>query len=285
MSKILTSIHGKQLGLDSKGRVIAPKGLLSGDDGNQISLDSPVRVSFTDDFIGDVIADQCNFVEGSDSATSDAAILAGGIGGVVRFTTGDVTGVTAGNVLSNVEQLNYALQWQASNGDLVFQARLKLSSITTSFAFLGFTDLASSAELPIEGSGTADGITTNASDAVGFLFDVRMTNKKWWLVGVAADVDATAQNSAIAPVADKYQTFRIEVSAQPVGGVVPTNASAKFFINGVPVGTVMSNALVSATDLTPTVAISKAFADTTSITADLDYIHVAMDRGLDGTSI
>ena len=281
MSRILTSLHGKLLGLDAKGRLICPKGVIAGEDGNQISERSPTRVSFFDDFLGDVIADQCNFVEGSDSATSDAAILAGGIGGVVRFTTGDVTGVTAGNVASNAEQLNYALQWQASNGDLVFQARVKLSSITTSFAFLGFTDLAT-AELPIEGSGTADGITTNATDACGFLFDVRMTNKKWWLVGVAADTDATAQNSGVAPVADKYQTFRVELSVPPGGA---TNATAKFYINGVQVGTAMSNALVSATDLTPTVVISKAFADTTSITADLDYIHVAMDRGLDGTSV
>lgn len=280
MSRILTSLHGRQAGIDAKGRLVCPKGFIAGEDGNQISIGSPSRVVFFDDFLGDVITDQCNFVEGSDSATSDAAILAGGIGGVVRFTTGDVTGVTAANVLANVEQLTYALQWQASNGDLVFQARLKLSSITTSFAFLGFTDLVT-AELPIEGSGTADGITTNATDACGFLFDVRMATKKWWLVGVANDVDATAQNSAIAPTANQYQTFRIELSVPPGGA---TNATAKFFINGTQVGTAMNNALVSATDLTPTVAVSKAFADTTSITADLDYVHVAMDRGLDGTA-
>lgn len=281
MSKILTSLHGKMLGLDYKGRLIAPKGVLHGDDGNQVSINGPTRVSWNEDFIGaTTLPATVAFVEGSDGATSTAALLVGGIGGVCRFTTGDVTGVTAGNVLSNVEQLVQSLCWQASNGDLIFQARLKLSSITTSFAFLGFTDLIT-AELPIEGSGTADGITTNATDAVGFLFDVRMTTKKWWLVGVANDVDATAQNSGVAPVADKYQTFRVELSVPPGGA---TNATAKFFINGLQVGTAMSNALVSATDLTPTVAISKAFADTTSITADLDYIHVAMDRGLDGTA-
>jgi len=268
MSHILTSIHGRKGGFDKDGDLISGRSFRAGYNGKQRVFGSPAVVEFWDDFLGDVVADQWNALEGSDSATSDAAILAGGIGGVLRFTTGDVTGVTAANVLANVEEYVQALQWQASNGGLTFECRIALSSITTSFCFVGFTDLAASAELPIEGSGTADGLTTNASDAVGFLFDVRMTTKDWWLTGVAANTDATAVDSGVAPVAAAYNTLRVEVDA---------SGDASFFIDGVNVGYVAS-AVTAATDLTPVIAVSKAYADTVSITADLDYVHVAMAR-------
>lgn len=268
MSKILTSLHGKMLGLDNKGRLIAPKGVISGENGNQISERSPSRAVFFDDFLGDVVADQWNLVEGTDGATSDAAILAGGIGGVLRITTGDAgTGLAA-----DLIQMNQALQWQASNGDLVFQTRLKLSAITTCSVFVGFTDTVS-LEAPVIGA-TGTTITTNATDAVGFLFDTTLTAVKWHLVGVANDVDATFQNSGVAPVAAQYQTLRVEVSSTGV---------AVFFINGVQVGTAMSGAVTPATDLTPVVGGGK-LSVAASMTIDVDYVHVVMDRGLDGTA-
>ena len=269
MSSILTSLHGKLIGLDAKGKLVVPAGLRSGPNGKQVDAPSPSRVSFFDDFVGDVIADQWNIVEGTDSATSDAAILAGGIGGVLRITTGDAgTGLAA-----DLIQINQARQWQASNGDLVFQTRLKLSAITTCSVFVGFTDVLT-LEAPVIGaSGTT--ITTNASDAVGFLFDTTLTNKTWHLVGVANDVDATFQNSAVAPVAAQYQTFRVEVSAAGV---------ATFFINGVQVGTAMSGAVTPATDLTPVLGAGKLSA-AASMTMDVDYVHVAMDRAADGGAV
>ena len=170
MSRILTSLHGRKLGLDSSGRLIAPGGVRSGEHGKQVDLPSVVTVSFFDDFLGDVVADQWNAVEGTDSATSNAAILAGGIGGVLQLTTGDAgTGLAA-----DMEQITQALQWQASNGDLVMQTRLKLSAITTCYAFIGFTDVVT-LEAPIESAGSANTLTSNATDAVGFMFDTRMT--------------------------------------------------------------------------------------------------------------
>jgi hypothetical protein len=272
MSRILTSIHGKLAGIDSSGRLVVPKGFVAGENGSQVSLDSPSRVSYFDDFLGDVIADQWNLVEGTDGATSDAAIVStanAGIGGVLRITTGDAgTGLAA-----DLIQINQALQWQASNGDLVFQARLKLSAITTCSVFLGFTDTVS-LEAPVIGAGVAS-ITTTATDAVGFLFDTTLTNKTWHLVGVAADVDATFQNSTIAPVAAQYQTFRVEVSAAGL---------ATFFINGVPVGTAMSGAVTPGTDLTPVIGAGK-LSVAASMLVDVDYVHVSMNRAADGGAI
>lgn len=265
--QIVTSMHGRDIGLGAENiagrQLIVPGGFVSGSHGSQFAMGSPSTVASTDDFIGDVIADQWNIVEGTDGATSDAAILAGGIGGVLRFTTGDAgTGLAADMV-----QMTQALQWQASNGNLCIQARLKLSAITTCYAFLGFTDVVT-LEAPIESAANADTLTTNATDAVGFMFDTRMATDTWWMVGVATDVDATAQNSGFAPVADTYEVFRVELSAAGV---------ATFFRNGAQVGTAMSGAVTAAADLTPTFAVSKTSV-AASMTADLDYITINMAR-------
>lgn len=277
MVAILKSLHGREIGLGptgktgaqkGKSRLVVPGGFVSGDHGNQIGLPSPSKVTYFEDFLGDVVPDQINAIEGTDSATSDAAILAGGIGGVLRLTTGDAgTGLAA-----DMEEITWALQWQASNGGLRFQTRLKLSAITTCYVFIGFTDLASSLEGPIISAASADTLTANADDAVGFMFDTRMATDTWWLTGVAATVKATAQNTGYAPVADTYATFAIEVSDTGV---------ADFFYNGAHVGTSMSGAVTAATDLTPVIAASKTSV-AASMTVDVDYVAVEMNRAADG---
>jgi len=276
MSKILTSLHGRECGLDNNRKLLNLKGFISGEGGSQVALPSPTTITLMDDFEGDVIADQWNLVEGTDSATSDAAILAGGIGGVLRITTGDAgTGLAA-----DMAQITRALQWQASNDGLSMQVRLKLSAITTCYVFIGFTDL-TTLEAPIESAASANTLTSTASDAVGFMFDTRMTDDTWWLVGVAGDTDATHQNTGKLPVADKYATFRIRVAKPDTGATV---SRATFFYNGLQVGTAMTAAITSATDLTPTINVSKTSV-AASMTCDIDYVHVSMNRGLDGASV
>lgn len=277
MTEILSSVHGRHLGLSPEGKdgahkgkrtLISSGGYSSGYHGNQFHLPSPSRVVYFEDFLGDVVPDQINALEGTDSATSNAAILAGGMGGVLQLTTGDAgTGLAA-----DMEQITWALTFQASNGGLSFQTRIKLSAITTCYVFVGFTDLAASLEGPIISAASADTITTNATDAVGFMFDTRMSNDTWWLVGVANDVDAKAQNSGYAPVADDYETLRIDVTS---GG------AADFYRNGIHVGTTMSGAVTAGADLTPCIAVSKTSV-AASMTAEIDYVQVAMNRGVDG---
>lgn len=279
MTQILSSIHGRKLGLGAERQtgaakgyspLVVPGGILAGDHGNQIALPSPAIISYFEDFLGDVIPDQINIVEGTDSATSDAAILAGGIGGVMQMTTGDAgTGLAADMV-----QATWALQWQAANGDLCFQTRIKLSAITTCYVFVGFTDVVT-LEGPVISAASADTITTNASDAVGFMFDTRMATDNWWLVGVAGNTDATHQDTGYAPVADDYETLRIEVTAAGV---------ASFYRNGLQVGTPMSGAVTAATDLTPTIAVSKTSV-TASMTAEVDYVAISMNRAADGANV
>ena len=272
MTRILTSIHGRKLGIDKDGALVSPGGFKAGEHGNQLSMPSAARTVLFDDFLGDVIADQWNATEGTDSATSDAAILAGGIGGVLRLTTGDAgTGLAA-----DTEQLNQALQWQASNGGLTFQTRLKMSAITTCWAYIGFTDTVTGLEAPATLSATT--FTTTATDAVGFMFDTTATVDTWRMVGVKADVDAMTDATSkfstdTAPVADTYATFRIEVD---------TSGNATFFYNGNRVG-YLANAVTAATDLTPIISVSKVSV-AASMTMDVDYVYVAQDRGANGAA-
>ena len=228
-------------------------------------------MGFFDDFLGDVIADQWNYVEGTDSATSTGAILSGGIGGVLRLTSGDAgTGLAADAV-----QLTGELQWQASNGGLVAETRIKLSRITTAFLFFGFTDLAATLECPIESAASADTITTNASDAVGFMFDTRMATDDFWAVGVKADVDATKEDLLVAPAANEYITLRVAVDSLGV---------ATFFVNGAQVGSSMADAVTPGADLTPVIYFSPTSV-AASITADVDYVMVGMDRAANGGTV
>ena len=89
MSQILTSIHGKKLGLDHEQKLVIPNGARLGAHGKQINLAGPDDVVLFDDFTRGFNTSVWQAVEGTDSATSAAAILSGGIGGVLRLTTGD----------------------------------------------------------------------------------------------------------------------------------------------------------------------------------------------------
>jgi hypothetical protein len=225
---------------------------------------SASKVALFDDFLGDVLADQWNYVEGTDTATADGAILAGGQGGVLRITSGDAgTGLAA-----DLAVVNSALQWKASAGGLIAEARVKPSAIAAgSYYFFGFTDTLS-LEAPVESAASGNTLTSNASDAVGFMFDTRMTDDNLWLVGVKADVDATAQDSEVALTAAEYVTLKVEVTA---------TGDAIFFVNGQQVGSILEDAVTPGTALTPVFANGKSSA-TVSNTLDVDYVNVSANR-------
>lgn len=276
MTRILTSIHGRKVGLSAESMAGGTKGkaalivdgnFAAGLHGNQFAFSAPSKVVLFDDFAGDVLSDPWNAVEGDTDGTQ--VVLAGGIGGLLRLTSGndDANGTQATDASGVTSYLN----WQASNGGLAMQARVKVSRITDAYIFVGFTDVIT-VELPIISAASANTITTNATDAVGFMFDTNMTADNWWLVGVATDVDATAQNVGSAPVAAQFVELRVEVSATGV---------ADFYINGLHVGTAMTGALTPAADLTPCVYVSNADG-TSTVTLDIDYIQVEMDRAAPG---
>lgn len=255
---IQVSIHStgtNGFGLTSKGDLVS--------DGKFIGLVPAEQIVLFDDFLGDVIADQWAVVEGADTTTSDA-LINNQRGGVLRLVTGDSATTTyAGNGIQVTQGAFY--NFRAAEGGLAIEARVKLDDITTAGFFVGFTDVGTF-EAPIEASGTANGITTNATDAVGFLFDTRMTNANLWCVGVANDVDATSINTGIAPVAATYATLRVEVD---------TLGNATYFINGTAVGRV-ATAVRPSILLTPTIAAASFAAAVRNL--DVDYIQAKANR-------
>lgn len=279
MAQIQTSLHGRKIGLGAerqtgaakgKSPLIVPGGIVLGDHGKQISLGGPSVVSLFDDFLGDVLQDPWNAVETDTDGAQ--AVLAGGIGGVLRITSGNDDG--NGVVLPDASGVTSYLNWQAVNGGLELLVRFKMSRITDAYAFIGFTDLIT-IEAPIISAGSVDTLTSNATDAVGFMFDTNQTTDTFHLVGVANDVDATRQAISAAPVADDYATFAISISAA---------GAATFYINGLQVGSTMSGAVTATADLTPAVLVSNQDG-TSALTAEIDYIAVSMFRAGDGDNV
>lgn len=215
-----------------------------------------------DDFLGDLIGDEWGVRKGSDGQAVDFAINAQA-DGAIRATTGDDA---AASMAANGVQLESALNWKAANGGLSMTARVRIEAITTCSLFVGLTDQVSALEAPIISAASADTITTNATDAVGFMFDTSMSTDRIWLVGVADDVDATHVDSGVAPVAATYITLRVDVSAAGV---------ATFYINGTLVGTV-EDAVTPSVALSPVITFFRRAATATYV--DCDYILVRQNR-------
>lgn len=218
------------------------------------------KVVLFDDFLGDVIADEWSAAKGNDAQTVIATIQSA-ISGAVRLTAGDTVVVS-----ESASALTHALNWKAANGGLIMEAKVTpVTSVANVAYFVGFSDVLATTTLeePITLSGTT--YTTNATDAVGFVFDTAATTDVWYGMGVANDVDATAVTCS-APTADTAQVLRVELSSAGV---------ASFYIDGVLQGTA-SGAVTTSVALTPIVVV---MARTTTVKSiDIDYIHVEMTR-------
>jgi hypothetical protein len=259
MKRIQHSLHSRKVGVDRNGALVVPN-IAIGDAGKQFELASPTRVVHFEDFMGDVAPSDVNYTEGTDTTTADGAIVAL-VNGVFRLTAGD----SAGTIAADGAQLNTELNWKVSAGKLVMEARVSIAAITTVSCFVGLTDT-KALEAPFSLSGTT--FTSNATDAVGFLFDTAATTDTIRLVGVKADTDATAQDTSVAFVADTYKVLRVEINS---------DGAATFYINGLQVGTLMSAAITTTVALTP-VFIIRPEGAVAGRTMDIDYFMVAADR-------
>jgi len=213
-------------------------------------------VELRDDFLGEEIDGyRWQSLIGTDAECRQAIVLADQAGGVIRLTTGNDAGAT---MALNGVQLQSRLNWKANKAGLVFETSLTLSAITSVAVFVGLTDQVSALEIPFTLAG-GDVLTSNATDAVGVLFDTAADTDDWWLVGVAADVDATAQDTAVAPVAGTFETWRIEITTAGV---------ATFYRNGAVIGSAMSAALTASSLLTPVIATFSRTSSSRSVDAD-----------------
>lgn len=221
-------------------------------------------VELRDDFLGQEIDGyKWQSLIGTDPSCRQAIVRASQTGGVARITTGASGTAT---MAVNGTQLQSDLNWKASMGGLVFETRVNMDVITNVCVFVGLTDQISALEMPFT-LAAGDALTSNATDAVGVLFDTAADTDNWWLVGVAADVDATKQNTALAPTASTFETWRIELD---------TGGTALFYRNGTLIGTSMAGAVTASVLLTPVIA---TFSRTgTSRNIDVDEVLVQAQR-------
>lgn len=269
MGEILTSIHGRDVGLDANRNLVSRKGIASGDSAGQMFLPSADRVTMFDDFVGAAQVYGTTIVDGmwrSRKGTTNAVDFTTGTGiagGVAAGTVGDTTASMAASGV----QLDSGRVWLANQGELYMEFRARTSIITNLAWFIGLTDQVSALEMPIESAASANTITTTATDAVGIMFDTEMTSDNWWAVGVADGTDATHVDTGYAPVASVFRRWGIHID---------TSGNARFFRSGVQVAYV-------ALAVTPTIALTPVVAAFNRTTTgnpviQVDYIHVSALR-------
>lgn len=252
--KAITGIGNSETFVDkdgniiSKGKVIAPRSM-------------QIECERKEDFFGDLIGDEWSAAAGNDAQAAVATVIPGATAGWIRLTSGDTTTVS-----ESLSAITHGLNWKASNGGLELEVRfLPVSAVTTVAYFVGFTDTLATTTLeePITLSGTT--FTTNATDAVGFVYDTAATTDNWYAMGVKNGTDATAVDTGYAPTVG-VDILRIAVNK---------DGDAYFYIDGVEVG-VVEDAITPTVSITPIVSVMAR--TTTSRSVDVDYIAIKMDR-------
>jgi hypothetical protein len=217
---------------------------------------------FFDDFLGDLLKDEIAVKAGS--GTGNAVALTTGAGGLVLVTSASDDGAITANA-SAIELAG--LDWMANKGGLFFETRVSLSDVSETYIFIGFTDTtqASTLEAPIFLN--AANIDSDATDACGVVYDVDGTTKQWCHGGVKNGTDTTPAYSGAAPTEGTFHTVRVEVSAA---------GAVQGFIDGVPIGPPVADAVTATVALLPIVVVANRSANV--CTASVDYFWVQQDR-------
>lgn len=214
----------------------------------------PDRWGFFEDFRGrvstNVLAPFTLTLGGSGTFATPAAQVAGGVAAIV-------TGATD----NNHNDIAYDLVHTVSGGWAFFEARIaSITAITTRAIEVGFSDALSETNGLAFTSSDSTPVAV-ADNAAIFQYNTDDTPGDIW---VAASVNAggTPQATALtaAPVADTYQTLRVEVSPE---------GDAYFYVAGSLVAT-LTDAVATTAVLTPWVAV-KTLAGS-AVTVNVDYL-------------
>ena len=222
-----------------------------------------IYVRLVDDFLGDILAANWSGIVGTDPQCAAPGIAGSVVGGLMSMKAGD--DAAADFAVNGVQFNQGALHWRSNQKGLELTARFYIDAITDVSVFFGLTDTALF-EMPFT-LGAGDALTSNASNAVGVLFDTAADTDQWHLVGVKADVDATKQALGVAPVASTHQTFKLYVDSA---------GTARLFRNGVAIGTDMTNAVTNSTLLTPCFAMFSRTTATRLLACD--FISIRAQR-------
>lgn len=204
------------------------------------SVNNPIRAMVTMEVDGEIIYTYPaqvinNYTTGEDlsawatfKGSDPQAILPTINGSVWDFVTGNAGTGFAVDGVEAVGATGY--EFQAQDGKLVFEADFSFDSFNNGGFFIGFTDNNASLENPIEmPSGS---LVTNASDAVGILFDSGAGDSSLRGVGVNNDVDETSVVLGTHTTTTSH-IYRVEVTSA---------GTASFYRDGVLLGS-MTTAL------------------------------------------
>lgn len=224
-------------------------------------INTSAVVSYFTDFLGDALEDE--LLSGVGSGTGNAVAISAGAGGRAEIKTSSADAAIGANGSSlGLGTLN----WRADQGGLMMEARVQIDNIADVMLFVGFTDaLGSTVEAPIF-LNAAD-IDSDADNACGVIFDTDGTTAQWCHGGVKATVDTAPDYHGAAPEAATWYTVRVEVSAA---------GAVQGFIDGVPIGGPIANAVTITTPLVPLVFAANRGAAARNVL--VDYIAVQGDR-------
>ena len=224
-------------------------------------INTTAVVSYFTDFLGDALEDE--LLAGIGSGTGNAVAISIGEGGRVEIKTSSADAAIGANGTS----LGLgALNWKANQDGLMLEARIQFDAITDVMAFIGFTDtLGSTVEAPIF-LNAAD-IDSDATDACGVIFDTDGTTDQWCHGGVKNNTDTAPDYSGAAPTAATWHTVRVEVSAA---------GAVQGFIDGVPIGEPVANAVTVTVPLCPIIFVANRGGAARNVL--VDYLWVQGNR-------
>jgi hypothetical protein len=229
------------------------------------AADLSQKVTVFDDFLAAAIDARWSSSEGSGGGGEPATKVTDAINGEITLKT-ETTETGHSTDVSNItlDERNF----QADQGGLVMEARIKLASAADVAVFVGFTDVISTTvEMPIFKTSAADTIDSDAQEACGVCFDTQGTTQEWFHGGVANDVD-TAPGHSGGGADTNYVVIRVEVSAA---------GAVQGYIDGVAItGGAIASAVTVSDILTPVIAVVNRGAAGKTLT--IDYIWVQQNR-------
>lgn len=199
-------------------------------------------------------------------STPATAVSTAANGGKMVLSTGNADGGAA----TDPGQMSSFHPLKPSNGGFVFETKLHINTaITKCRVFAGVTDI-KTLEAPF--TNASDVITSNATDAAGFLYDYAATTLEWFACAVDSDSDdANIATTGEAPVADTDQTLRLEISAD--------GSTLKFYVDGTLVTTLSgSYGVTPSSDLYGVVYINTDTVTHAAKSVDIDYMYYGSDR-------
>lgn len=216
-----------------------------------------------DDYMGDTIQAENILANGSDDVAVDPA-LAQDQYGVVTLVAGD----TGTNCAADCSEIALGLHYMANQGGLMAEFRVHFdTSVAAAAACLGLSDT-NSLEMPAS-IGGSDAVTDVATDYAAFCYDTGADTDEWFALSADGGAGGTGRGATgTAPVADTYQTLRIEVDA--------SGAQCRFYIDGTLVKTITAGCISPDVAIGPVVVMQSL--TTAAKTMDLDYTYVTAKR-------